>query len=156
MTLRRSLIAMAIGVLVLLPAVALAIQPGTTGTNKQNQQSGFRTGVLIQKNNTATASAGAATLNAAGSGVVTSESLTTVSGSDYTLTLTNNMIAAADVVLAVVQNGTNTTGMPTVATVAPAAGSAVIVVRNHGNGAALNGTIKIWFFVLKQSANGSD
>lgn len=137
---------------------AWAIQPGTSGTNKQFQNSGFRTGVLIQKNNTATASAGAATLNAAGSGIVTTEAVTTLAGSDYTLTLTNNMVAAADLVYATVQNGSNTTGAPFIRTITPAAGSVVIVVRN-GQGVvdtSLTGTLKIGFFVIKQSVTGSD
>src|ERR1039458_4476183 len=62
--------------------------------------------------NTASAMRPAVTLNAAGSGVITTESLSSAAGSPYTLTLTNNMVAAADVVLATVQNGTNTGGDP--------------------------------------------
>lgn len=138
--------------------LAVAIQPGTTGTDKVLQRSGFRSAVLIQRNATATATGGAATLNQAGSGIVTTESLTTAAGSDYTLTLTNNMIGAADVVLASVQYGTSTTGSPYVARVTPAAGSVVIIVRNGQSSvdAVLNGTLKISFLVVKQSANGSD
>lgn len=147
--------AAAIGICI---AAAWAIQPGTTGTEKQWQQSGFRTGVLIQKNNTATSSAAAVTLNAAGSGVITTEALTTLAGSDYTLTLTNNMIAAADIVLATVNNGTNTGGAPNLRAITPAAGSVAIVVRNGQTviDTALNGTLQIRFVVVKQSANGSD
>lgn len=147
--------AAAIGICI---AAAWAIQPGTSGTEKQWQNSGFRTGVLIQKNNTATASAGAATLNAAASGVVTTESLTTVAGSDYTLTLTNNMIAATDIVLASVGNGSNSGGAPNLRAVTPAAGSVAIVVRNGQTviDTSLNGTLKIGFVVIKQSALGSD
>lgn len=138
--------------------VALAIQPGTTGTNKEFQQSGFRVAVPVMVNNTATATAGAATLNAAGAGIITSESLTTLPGSDYTLTLTNTMVAAADLVFATVSNGTNTGGGPVVARIQPAAGSVVIIVRNGHTGTAtsLNGTIKVGFLVIKQSALGSD
>jgi hypothetical protein len=148
-----------LGALCLLVAsalVAYAIQPGTTGTEKQFQEQGLRSGVLIQKNNTATASAGAATLNAAGSGIVTSESLTTAAGSNYTLTLTNNMVAAADIVFATVQLGTSTTGEPMVESITPAANSVVILVRNNHGSAAFNGTIKIGFLVLKQSVLGAD
>lgn len=137
--------------------VAWAIQPGTTGTQKTYQNMGVRSGVLIQKNNTATATAGAATLNSAGSGIVTSEALVTLAGSDYTLTLTNDMIAAADIVLPTVQYGSATTGSPWIARVTPAAGSVVIVVRNGATtDAVLNGTIKIGFLVIKQSVTGSD
>lgn len=140
-----------------LAAAAWAIQPGMTGTNKANQNSGFRTGVLIQKNNTATASSNAATLNAAGSGVIETESLTTLAGSDYLLTLTNNMIAAADIVLVTVGYGTATTGSPMVNRVTPAAGSVAIRIRNGATtDTVLNGTLKIGFVVVKQSANGND
>lgn len=97
---------------------------------------------------TATATAGAATLNKM-SGVITSESLSTAAGSTYTLTLTNSDIAATDMVFASVAMGTSTTGMPAITTVKPGAGSVVIVVQNIASAAALNGTIKIAFAVLK-------
>lgn len=97
---------------------------------------------------TATATAGAATLNKM-SGVITSESLSTAAGSTYTLTLTNSDIAATDMVFASVAMGTATTGMPAVTTVKPGGGSVVIVVQNIASAAALNGTIKITFAVLK-------
>lgn len=99
---------------------------------------------------TATATAGAATLNK-NAGVITSESLTTASGAEYTLTLTNSAVAAADQVFASVQNGTNTTAMPYITTVAPAAGSVVIKVRNGHASVALNGTVKVAFFVVKNA-----
>ena len=97
---------------------------------------------------TATATAGAATL-AKMAGVITSEALTTIAGATYTLTLTNTDVAAADQVFASVQLGTATTGMPTVTTVTPAAGSVVIIVQNIHASAALNGAIKISFLVAK-------
>lgn len=137
-------------------AAAWAIQPGTTGTEKTFQQEGLRSGVLVQKNNTATASAGAATLNAAGSGVITTESLSTLAGSTYTLTLTNSMIAATDIVLASVGNGSNAVGTPAVASITPGAGSVSIVVQNISNNTALSGTLKIGFVVIKQTALGAD
>ena len=101
---------------------------------------GVRTG-------TATAAAGAATLNAE-SGVITSESLTTAAAAEYTLTLTNSKVAAGDVVVASVATGTNTKAPIYVTEVVPAAGSVVIKVRND-NAAALDGTIKIAFVVFK-------
>lgn len=97
---------------------------------------------------TATATAGAATLNK-NAGVVTSEALTTAAGATYTLTITDSAIAAADQVMASVQLGTATTGMPTVTTVTPGAGSLVVVVQNIHASVALNGTIKIAFVVAK-------
>jgi hypothetical protein len=97
---------------------------------------------------TAAATAGAATLNKP-AGVITSEALTTEADAEYELTLTNSEIAAADQVFASVQNGTNTQGVPYVTRVTPAAGNVKIRVRNGHASEALNGTLKIAFFVLK-------
>ncbi len=96
---------------------------------------------------TASATAGAATLNKP-SGVITSEALTTAAAATYTLTLTNSEIAATSQVLVTVGNGTNSAGLPVLATVTPASGSVVIVVRNAHAADALNGTIKVAFVVL--------
>jgi hypothetical protein len=97
---------------------------------------------------TAAATSGAATLNK-DAGVITTEALSTAAGATYTLTLTDSSIAAADQVFASVFFGTSTTGTPTVCTVAPAAGSVVIVIQNIHASAVFNGTLKIAFFVLK-------
>lgn len=99
---------------------------------------------------TATATGGAATL-AKTSGKITSEALTTAAGADYVLTLTNSAIAAADLVFASVDNGTNTTEGLAINRVTPGAGSVVIRVRNTHASAALNGTVVISFWVLKNS-----
>jgi hypothetical protein len=97
---------------------------------------------------TAAAVAGAATLNKM-AGVITSEALVTAGLADYTLTLTNSNIAAADQVFAQVGNGTNTQGDPVVGVVTPAAGSVTIRIRNAHATQALNGTLIIAFMVLK-------
>lgn len=91
---------------------------------------------------TATATAGAATLNNRW-GVVTSESLSTAAGATYTLTVTNSQIAATDMVFASVAYGTSSAGSPAIMRVTPAAGSLVIIVQNIHASAALNGTIVI-------------
>jgi len=96
---------------------------------------------------TATATAGAATLNS-GYGVITSEALVTAAGATYTLTLTNSAIAATDIVLVSVNHGTNTTQGLAVGKVNPGASSVTIDVKNT-NAGALNGTIKISFVVIK-------
>lgn len=96
---------------------------------------------------TGTASAGAATVSKQ-SGVVTSEALTTAAAAAYTLTLTNTLIAATSIVLAVVANGTNTQGDLCLGRVTPGSGSATIIVVNRHASEALNGTIKISFLVL--------
>jgi hypothetical protein len=97
---------------------------------------------------TATATAGAATLNA-GRGKITTEALTTAAAASYTLTLTNSAIAAADIVLVSVANGTNTQGITVVQSVTPAAGSVVILINNQHAAQALNGTLVISFVVVK-------
>lgn len=105
--------------------------------------------MLMRTMGAATASAGAATLNAL-QGKVTTESLTTAQYAFYTLTLTNDQIAAGDIVLASVANGTNTQGTPMIEKITPAAGSVVIRVRNaHVSAEALNGTLVVSFVVFK-------
>ena len=105
-------------------------------------------GSINADSGTASATAGAATL-AKMAGKITSEALTTAAGADYTLTLTNSTIAAADMVFVSVDNGTNTTAGLAVGRVTPGAGSVVILIRNTHASAALNGTIVISFMVLK-------
>lgn len=99
----------------------------------------------------ATATAGAATLNRA-EGKITSEALTTAAGSSYTLTLTDSEIAANDIVLASVANGTNTQGEVVLGRVTPADGSCVITVWNRHASQALNGTLVISFQRVSASA----
>lgn len=143
--------------------LAWAVLVGTTGTEKRFQESGVRVGVLDCLTRSATATTGAATINAtvrspSACGTVTTESLTTAAGSDYTLTLTNNLVASTDIVFASVQNGTNTGGAPVLRTIAPGTGSVVFIVRNGQSvvDTSLAGTLKINFFIIKQSALDSD
>lgn len=97
---------------------------------------------------TATATAGAATLNNR-FGVVTSEALTTAQNAFYTLTITNSAVKATDLALASVANGTNTQGTPMIEKVSVAADELVIrVVNKHATAEAFNGTIKVTFAVL--------
>lgn len=97
---------------------------------------------------TATAAAGAATLNNR-FGVITSEALTTAQNGIYTLTITNSAIRASDLVFASVANGTNSQGSPVVTRIQPAAGSLVILVANlHASAVALNGTLLVSFASL--------
>jgi hypothetical protein len=97
---------------------------------------------------TAQAASGAATLNKM-SGVITTDSLTTAAGADYTLTLTDSDVAAGDSVFANIQGGTNSTGVPVLLSATPGAGEIVFVVANLAASAALNGTLKIAFMVVK-------
>ena len=104
-------------------------------------------GSLGLANGTATAAAGAATLNQP-SGLVTSEALTTAFGADYVLTLTNSYVGTGSVVLATAANGTNTTEGLAINRVQTSSGSVIIRVRNTNSAAALNGTIVVAYTVI--------
>lgn len=100
----------------------------------------------------AVATTGAATLNAL-HGKITSEALTTAQNAIYTLTLTNDQVAAGDIVLASVANGTNTQGTPMLGRVTAAAGSVTIeVINKHATAQAFNGTVVVSFSVIKAAA----
>lgn len=118
-------------------------------TNIDLQLAGKGTGlVLLGGYGGVVATAGAATATTQ-RGYVTTESLTTAAAAKYTLTLTNAKIAASSFVVVGVENGTNTQGIPVVATVkVPAAGSVVIDVYNLHATVALNGTLLISFAIL--------
>lgn len=135
----KRLVLAAMAVISMLAVPALAAGPFTLRPQTLAIDSGTKT---------ATATSGAATLDKS-AGVITSEALSTAAGASYTLTLTDSQIAAADQVYASVRYGTSTTGTPSVTKITPAAGSVVIVVQNVHASAALNGTLKISFFVLK-------
>lgn len=97
----------------------------------------------------ATATAGAATLNST-QGKVTSESLTTAQNAIYTLTITNSAVAAADIAMASVANGTNSAGTPMIGKVTPGVSSLVIeVINKHDTAVAFNGTVVVSFTVVK-------
>ena len=106
----------------------------------------FTDGVIIGSTGTATAVAGAATLNTQ-TGIITSEALTTASGAAYALTITNSKVTASSIVTASVQNGTNSVDNYYVQRITPGSGSVTIVVYNNSGG-ALNGTIKVSFIVM--------
>jgi hypothetical protein len=95
----------------------------------------------------ATASSGAATLEAQ-AGIVTSEALTTAAGSDYSCVITNALVKSTSHVLVAVDNNTNTTEGIHVTRVTPASGSFTVRVRNGHASSALNGSIKMNFFVV--------
>lgn len=126
-------------------ALSLAISSGTAGVFTT-----LTTGALHLDTGTktATATSGAATLNKQ-AGVVTSESITTAAGSDYTLTITNSNVVVGAQIFASVQLGTATTGEPAVTSVTSAAGSVVIKIRNIAASAAFNGTILISFVIFQ-------
>jgi hypothetical protein len=97
---------------------------------------------------TATATAGAATLNQP-SGKITTEALVTAAGATYTLTITNNQIAATDIAFASPAFGTSTTGETGIVRVTPGAGTLTIIVKNTHASAAFNGTLVISYAIVK-------
>ena len=96
----------------------------------------------------ATGAAGASTCHAS-SGKITTEGLTTAAGSTFTETITNNQVAATDMVFASV--ATAGTGEPVVANVTPGPGSIVVIVRNNHAADAFNAALVISFVVFKAS-----
>lgn len=83
--------------------------------------------------------------------VITSESLTTAAGAEYTCTLTNPSIAADSVIFASAGLASSTAGTPGIGGVTVSAGSAVITVTNLHSANAFNGTIQINVLVLNSA-----
>ena len=108
-------------------------------------------GSIVVNSGTSTSAAGAVTLNSQ-AGVITTEALTTISQGVYTLTISNSLVAATDIVFASVQNGTNTTGIPVVTSVAAAAGTITVKIANATTTTTpFGGTLKISFMDFKAS-----
>jgi hypothetical protein len=96
--------------------------------------------------NTASSTAGAATLNTV-DGVVTTEPLSTAPGSTYTFTLTNSLITASSPAPSVaLKKGTSTAGDVQVNSITNGSGSVVAVFQNSGT-AAWNGKMLLAFHV---------
>lgn len=128
---------------------ATAISGAITSTGGASFAQSGSSPVTIGSSSTGTDIAGSVTINAQ-RGTVTTAALTTISGTSYTLVLKNTSISSSSQVFASVYNGTNTGGLPAIATVAPAAaggGSATILITNLGTATILNGTLKVNFFV---------
>lgn len=96
---------------------------------------------------TASATAGAATLNQP-SGIITSEALTTATTVTYTLVITNNQVLATDLIQVTLGFGTNTTGCPVLVSAVAGAGTITCKVFNAG-AAALNGTLTFTYVIWK-------
>lgn len=120
-----------------------------TATGKFIATAVSTSGATLQANKvaTATATAGAATAN----GLIfqiTSEGLTTAAAAEYTLTLTNDQIAAGDIVIASVDpNGS--AGTPGIGGCETDDGSVVITVTNLHASAAFDAAIVINGIVIK-------
>jgi len=129
----------------LLPLAAYAAITGTVGTYQAQQ---MQIGQLALGRGTGTCVSNAVTINN-GSGVITTEALSTAAGATQAITLTNSRIAAGDMVYAVADpNGS--TGTPTISNVTVTATTAVFNLKNDHASAAFNGAIKIYIFISKQ------
>lgn len=126
---------------------AASLQAIGTDTNVDAQIKGQGTGLVkIGLVSTGTSSAGAITANNQRA-VITTESLTTAAGADYTLTWTNSFITTASLVMVTLGEGSNTRGIgPPRVTVS--SGSVTIKVRNIETINAFNGTILFHCIVL--------
>jgi hypothetical protein len=101
---------------------------------------------LPQSTVTASASAGKAVAHGEAA-LITTEALSQAAGASYVLTLGNSQIQPNSVVLAVISNGTNTQGDPSLATVTTSLGQAVITIINRHASQALNGSLKVALLV---------
>jgi hypothetical protein len=115
-------------------AVALAIAPAAA----------FNLPFRVQG---VTGAAGSSTLNN-DSAIITTEALTTAAGATYTETFNSNAISATSLVFVSVGNGSNSAGVPMLATVTPGAAKATIVIVNNATSAAFNGTLVITVLVF--------
>jgi hypothetical protein len=121
---------------------------GTTGNATHTGTESF-VGNIQVNGSTSTSAAGAVTLNNK-SGIITTETITTISQAVYTLTITNSTATVGDHVYASVSNGTNTTGIPVVTSAAAGAGTVVVKVANASTTtSAFGGTLKIDYLVIK-------
>jgi hypothetical protein len=103
---------------------------------------------LSQSPQTATAVSGKATVNC-DAGLITTESLATVAGAAYTLTVGCNHVTSKSLVVPFCFNGSNSQGDPDLVSVTPADGGSITfkVINRHAT-LALNGTLKIGFVVF--------
>lgn len=104
-------------------------------------------GQINADSGTGTASSGAVTVSKM-AGVITSESLTTTAGNAATITVTNTLVAATDLIFVTQVGGTNSAGTPIIKAV-PGSGSFVITLDNKHASAAFNGTFILAFLVVK-------
>jgi hypothetical protein len=97
---------------------------------------------------TATGNAGQATLNKM-SGTITTEALSTAAGSRTSYLVNNSNVTPGDIVMVNIGNGSNSTNHAFCGVIAPGSGSFSVVIENGNASIALNGTMKIFFAVLK-------
>jgi hypothetical protein len=97
---------------------------------------------------TGTSSSATVTINSL-CGLITTEALTTGEGVAAVVTMTNSRVAAGDKVIAVIGLGTSTAGMPTLTHTTVTANTVVFGFQNIHAADDLNGTLTIFFIVVK-------
>ena len=107
------------------------------------------TSALEVETGAVTLSSNAGTLSQV-AGKVTSEALTTAAGAAQSLTITNTLVAATDIIFVTRNGGTSDEGTPEF-TVTPGAGSFVILLENRHASAAFDGTFIFSFMIVKQA-----
>lgn len=106
-------------------------------------------GKLSAETAAVTLSSNAGEINAT-AGRITTEALTTAAGAAVTLTITNNLVEAGDIIFVTRQGGTSDEGTEIVLAVA-GAGSFTILIENRHASAAFDGTFIFGFLVVKMS-----
>lgn len=91
---------------------------------------------------------GTATLNRI-AGKITTASTTVAPDTTYSLTLNNSLIAPTDLILASVDFGSASSGLPVVSAITLGNGSCLFRIRNIGT-AAFNGTLVLTYFIFKK------
>lgn len=122
---------------------------GAAGNNTENRNMFMQMDGISSEIGTGTASSAAVTINKR-FGIITTEALTSAQNAVATVTLTNSEVAAGDMVLATLGNGTNTQGTPTLTRSTVTASTVTFKVSNlHASAEALNGTLIIYFAIIK-------
>jgi hypothetical protein len=125
---------------------------GTPGVEPKYRNQTLQVDGIASEFETGTCSSDAVEINSL-MGIITTESKTTSQNGVETITLTNSKIAADDMVLVTLHNGTNTAGSPVLGVVDKAAGEAVITFHNkHASAVAFDGTLELHFVVIKKVA----
>lgn len=122
---------------------------GATGINSENRNMFVHMSGISSEIGLGTASSAAVTINSR-IGIITTEALTSAQNAVATVTLTNSEVALGDFVLATIGFGTCTAGTPTLTRATVTASTVEFKISNlHASAVALDGTLKIYFMVVK-------
>lgn len=81
-------------------------------------------------------------------GIITTQSATTAADSAIQFTVNHSDVTANSVVLANIMNYAGSAGLPSLYVDAVTTGSFVVTIQNHHPSAALNGAVKVAYFIL--------